>query len=57
MMKSEYPQVPQSIMADIRADIGPFMDELYAIAREIDRQNEQQRLREALEKQNKKDIK
>jgi hypothetical protein len=57
MIKSEYPQVPQSVMDDIRADIGPFMAELHEWAREADRQIEQQRLRESLEKQNKKDIK
>ena len=45
-MMKRYPRVNESVIDDIRAEIGPFMDELYAIAREADRQIEQQRLQQ-----------
>ena len=45
-MMKRYPQMNESVIDDIRAEIGPFMAELYELAREVDRQIEQQRLQQ-----------
>lgn len=42
----KYPHVEESVIDDIRAEIGPFMDELYAIAREMDRREALQRFQQ-----------